>query len=266
DYEPAWADVRSKIASADSVDEAWKNVIRLIETVLIDRCGLGEQGSKCRGREETPTLQWVFASKPNLPRHPKLDTSTQWISQRVFEALLQDAAPHRRTMADQQRIDAYKALSLIESVFDAVDVPSAGCLAELVSVISKKHIEHAMRLASQRFGNWIDQQHALGGKELHAFTRERMPRHPRPPAADAPDGEDGPPLPVPADQQTCAELLVNEWTLYWNVGAHVAPLQWPADLGERPPRPTVKRAREVFRSFAASTGACFDAFRPRDFD
>eukprot|EP00959_Pyramimonas_sp_CCMP1952_P108750 2274025-Pyramimonas_sp.AAC.1 len=44
DYEPAWADV----------DEAWNNVIGLPETVLIDRRGLGEQGSKRRGGEGPP--------------------------------------------------------------------------------------------------------------------------------------------------------------------------------------------------------------------
>ncbi|CAK0814492.1 unnamed protein product, partial [Prorocentrum cordatum] len=172
----------------------------------------------------------VLASKPNLPRHPKLDTSAQWISQWMFEArraaslstarsrldgLRSPRGPSSRLppnadgdMADLRRTHTCKALALIGSVFDALDAPSAGCLAEIVGATPQKHIEHAVGLARQRFGNWIDQQDALCGKGLHALTREPMPRHLRPLAADAPDGEGGPPLPVPADQQTCAELLV----------------------------------------------------------
>ncbi|CAK0835040.1 unnamed protein product, partial [Prorocentrum cordatum] len=206
DYEPAWADVRSRMTSGASVDEAWKEVVRMTETALIDRCGLSEQGSKYRG-SWTPAHQWISQWVFEARRAASLSTTHSRLDGLLSLRRLSSRLPPNADgdMADQQRLNMCKALAFIGSVFDSLGVPSAGCLAEIAGAIAKQYIEDAMKLARKRFGNGIDQQHALGGKGLHAFTREPMPWHPRPLAADAPDGEDEPPLPVPADQQTCVE-------------------------------------------------------------
>jgi hypothetical protein len=70
---------------------------------------------------------------------------------------------------------------------------------------------------------------------------------------------------VPLGKMEAVKALVCEWSEYWRTAAEPPKLSWPADLGERPRRPTPDQLRRVCATFKVHGGRSFDSCNPRDF-
>eukprot|EP00959_Pyramimonas_sp_CCMP1952_P370911 7768090-Pyramimonas_sp.AAC.1 len=97
--------------------------------------------------------------------------------------------------------------------------------------LAKQHASELARrdLAEQgrQFDAWVDKQFTEGASGLRAVTR-------------VPVGWQGSPCCGslgPAGSGKEPAQLEEEWSKLWRAECDQAELQWPPDLGERPPRP-----------------------------
>eukprot|EP00959_Pyramimonas_sp_CCMP1952_P337932 7076851-Pyramimonas_sp.AAC.1 len=113
------------------------------------------------------------------------------------------------------------------------------------------------------YNDWVIDHHTRGTGALHAITKPPQGWAPRPTGA-SPDGS-------PPTLQETVTALVKEWSGHWGLGGPIssrassqeARVDWPGELGETPPRPTVEEVRKVTSSFKEGTGAPFDSLRHR---
>ncbi|CAK0870008.1 unnamed protein product, partial [Prorocentrum cordatum] len=241
DFGPAWAAVQQAAPHAPTVDDAWQAVISVAEDELIDRCGLSEHGDQYRGRAAPPVLRWARASAPKMPRYPRLDIQMCWIKQWAMVAKnassLDVIGAHgrgrqqihrlrrawnryvRHADGGQQQSRLGNALALLCSAFDYLPCAALRAVAALVDDVGDLLVASAIRRTKSKFGDWIEQQAMLEGGALHAFTKEPTQWHPSPTCADGGSGAEGNPVLTPADQMQAAQLLVKEWSRYWNIGS-----------------------------------------------
>eukprot|EP00959_Pyramimonas_sp_CCMP1952_P176808 3695632-Pyramimonas_sp.AAC.1 len=108
------------------------------------------------------------------------------------------------------------------------------CLAGITKQLADDAVATDVKESKARFGDWIDGNSAGGGAALHAFTKE--------PAVNA-SAIQG--VAVPLGKMEAVKALVCEWSECWRTAAEPPKLSWPADLGERPRRPTPAQLRRA---------------------
>jgi hypothetical protein len=261
--------------------------LQCAEEEWIDVYQLGEERDRYSGRAEGFSTKVVVKSGVQQARSPRLTPEAAWVA-RVANALraaskvgaprarqealgylpaLAARVPQRvRTLQEEDEVEeAEGSVASCGAVagrwhgfllYGAVALWDPFALAHMADLAKRHASELAQRDLAERgkrFDEWVGKQLKGGAAGLHAVTRVPVGWQ-----SSTCSGSSG-----PAGLGKEIELLEAEWGKHWRIECDHAELQWPSDLGERPPRPSVEDLRRCLRSFKKDTASGFEAIKPR---
>ena len=267
DFSQGWQDARDNMHTA-TLDQAWRLFATQAEAQLADVYQIeAADADRYAGRANDPKLVRVPMSRASAPRFPRLSPTAVWM--RKTSICFRFMA---RTTGMQWAQSLREASKLIRVAPTAVlqaagcqpwlvclaraavlPLPFAAALSELASYRSEQLAREAARTSNDQFSTWVQAQLDAGAGALHA-------------ASKLPLGFQSSSLTATcktADITGEMQILVAEWQKWWCVADARPDLDWPEDLGERPPRPSVETMRAVLKTFKARTACAFDSLKPR---
>ena len=262
-----WRTVRSQIAALGKPAQAWNAFVEQAEKQMCAVwCVDDAEMVKHVGRAQEPVLKWIPAKRPSQPRFPMISAGATWwrsvraalgaVAQWRCPMLRWQAALRAKRLAGTAPREVPGELVALLPVVRQLSCEQVALLGRYAGVMAVRVAEQAMRDRRNRYTEWLDQAtYAPGAGGLHAVARTPMGWQPSP-------------VVTGGDKRACTlqdevDQLAEEWGKWWCVGLQTPALAWPADLGARPPRPSVTTLKKVLASFKVRTGAGLDRWTPR---
>lgn len=267
DFAEHWKVARAKVEGLCAPAAAWKVFAEQAERQLCAIwCVDPAEAAMFSGRAEAPRLKWMPAKRPSQPRFPMVSVSATWwravraalgaVAQLRFPMLRWRAALRAKRLAAMAPREVDREFVNVLAVVRQLLPLQVALLERLAQHMAEKLANEAMVTSRRRFTEWLDRTtFAPGAGGLHAVARL------------APSWQPSPVQPGctwrACSLQDEVEQLAAEWGKWWCIGQPFPDLQWPEDLGPRPPRPSVLLLRKVLATFKVHTGAGLDSWTPR---